>query len=38
MEKMLFYQSCWEQIVFMKLIKKSCFRKNKKVVDKRQKI
>lgn len=26
------------QIVFMKLIKKSCFRKNKKVVDKRQKI
>ena len=37
-EKMLFYQSCWEQIVFMKLIKKSCFRKNKKVVDKRQKI
>lgn len=38
MEKMLFYQSCWERIVFKKQINTSAFRKNKKVVDKRQKI
>lgn len=38
MEKMIFYQSCWEQIVFKKQINTSGFRKNKKVVDKRQKI
>ena len=31
---MLFYQSCWEQIVFRKMIIIFCFRKNKKLLTK----
>ena len=34
MEKMLFYQSCQEQIVFKKQINISAFRKNKKQLTK----
>ena len=34
MEKMLFYQSCWERIVFKKQINTSAFRKIKKQLTK----